>query len=209
MQSLIKPPADAFSILAAAWHAWRTAEGASFPARTSVKMQSIGPILPWIILAKLNRGGEAIPSLIGEQLKLIYTQDLTGKSTKSVIPVEPWQAKFHQQVVDSLMEPGQGIIATRPVMDDLYNDWLYQTLSLPLANREGQLGHVIICGTLTPPKDMSNAAWSKYGYLDLTLSHINRVQPIDLGSGVETFEGMPHERAVIDPAISLSALIKA
>lgn len=184
MHDLLKPPSNAFDILISSWQKWQGENEGLVPPKKSMSMRDLKDIMPFITILKLDSDGFAEYRVIGEQLKILYANDLTGFSTRDTYCVQDWQACFHQKMITSIIQTPQAILTERQVPGLSGQDWTYQTLTLPITNAQGEISYGLLCGKLNAPKEAPDHIWKGLLSFDMQSTYIKSMHIFDIGAGI-------------------------
>ncbi|WP_308911684.1 PAS domain-containing protein [Pseudokordiimonas caeni] len=189
MEIVRRAPEDIFDHFLSAWHAWPKAPESGVPYRAALNPMRHKDYIPFVNLCDYEGDGCVRLRLVGTANVEFLGNDPTGTSTADQIVVEDPQVKLHRKVVSNIFEHSCGVHVVRRVPNQFSREWIYETLSLPLANREGASNIAMIAAQIRTTDGKPHEYLP--GSFRLDESRICSVDYIDLGTGAPPPEIVP------------------
>ncbi|WND03159.1 PAS domain-containing protein [Temperatibacter marinus] len=186
MEALVKPPANVFDVLITAWLKWRDHSSSPIPCRHEIHPKDMTSILPYVMVLDNLKESTASYSLVGEQMKIIYTNNLKSRNIISTRANVITQKKLHKYLIENIQSKHCGTLTRRLAQDSQNRDWHYDVLTLPLLNKDGSYS-LIITVDMEPLVEDKKSAWMLVDSLTIDQAILLEIERLDLGEGVFDF----------------------
>ncbi|WCL53956.1 hypothetical protein [Gimibacter soli] len=191
MEIVRRAPEDIFDHFLNAWHAWPKAPESGVAFRSALNPMRHKDYIPFVNLCDYEGGGCVRLRLVGTANVEFLGSDPTGTSTADQIVVGNPQVALHRKVVANIFDHGCGVHMVRRVPNQFAREWIYETLSLPLADKEGCTNMVMIAAQIRTTDGQPHEYLP--GSFRLNESRICSIDYIDLGAGTPPPEVLPAE----------------
>lgn len=213
MLSLRKPPADCLHILQKAWQKWQQAASNypnnkhKIPRKQAMSMRDILPIIPYLGLFEHHAFGSSTYKVVGEQLEIFFKNKVIGEKLQDKTSVQHAQLNFHNHISQAVCKKPQGFFLRRSVPTAAETLWHYESLVLPMTNKDDDICYGLLAGKLSPPACSQSNVWKNLITFDFSDTRITHFQPIDLGYGVTDITDHVPTEVTAMPTIPLSQFV--
>lgn len=169
---------DATLALARYWYDLPREDGGLVPLRSQFQLTAIASNLDEIYLSKWNEPGELIVLACGSKLVDVLGEDITGKDifAMSHLKSVPEQVSYYQQL---RTQPCAGVL-NRWGANMSERPFVYRTVQLPLASKNGSVDYFIGTGVIRSAKKVSDRLSED---TNVSVEHQEKVF-LDIGAGI-------------------------